>query len=124
MLNPHMPLASWHASLISMMTGFSVVNTVPKGYLTLCGDVCVQALQATVGAIRNARAEYNVELGRRIAARVTVAQADLRAALAAELDVLCSLAKLDRAQARRTACSLPLLPAVETNESLESKLDL
>ncbi|KAK9917842.1 hypothetical protein WJX75_008794 [Coccomyxa subellipsoidea] len=57
-----------------------------------------QALQATVGAIRNARAEYNVELGRRIAARVTVAQADLRAALAAELDVLCSLAKLDRAQ--------------------------
>lgn len=107
-----------------MMTGLSVVNTVPKGYLMLCGDVCVQALQATVGAIRNARAEYNVELGRRIAARVTVAQADLRAALAAELDVLCSLAKLDRAQARRTACSLPLLPAVETNESLESKLDL
>ncbi len=58
-----------------------------------------QALQATVGAIRNARAEYNVELGRRIAARVTVASGDLRAALDAELDVLCSLAKLDRSQA-------------------------
>lgn len=58
-----------------------------------------QALQATVGAIRNARAEYSVELGRRIAARLAVGQADLRAALAAELDVLCNLAKLDRAQA-------------------------
>ncbi|CAL8463583.1 g3117 [Coccomyxa elongata] len=57
-----------------------------------------QALQATVGAIRNARAEYNVELGRRIAAQLAVGQADLRAALAAELDVLCNLAKLDRAQ--------------------------
>lgn len=58
-----------------------------------------QALQATVGAIRNARAEYNVELGRRIAARLAVGPADLRAALAAELDVLCNLAKLDRTQA-------------------------
>ena len=58
-----------------------------------------QALQATVGAIRNARAEYNVELGRRIAARLAVSSADLRAALEAELDVLCNLAKLDRAQA-------------------------
>lgn len=70
----------------------------------------MQALQATVGAIRNARAEYNVELGRRIAARVTVAQADLRAALATELDVLCSLAKLDRAQARRTSAFPALAP--------------
>lgn len=57
-----------------------------------------QALQATVGAIRNARAEYNVELGRRIAAQLRVAQPELAAALSAELPVLCSLAKLDPAQ--------------------------
>ncbi|EIE27636.1 valyl-tRNA synthetase [Coccomyxa subellipsoidea C-169] len=68
------------------------------------------ALQATVGAIRNARAEYNVELGRRIAARVTVASADLRAALDAELDVLCSLAKLDRAQACLRPRTFPPAP--------------
>ncbi len=59
---------------------------------------CAQALQATVGAIRNARAEYNVELGRRIAAQLRVAQPELAAALRAELPVLCSLAKLDPAQ--------------------------
>lgn len=60
-----------------------------------------QALQAVVGAVRNARAEYGVELGRRIPARLLVAQPELRAALAAELAVLCSLAKLEPAQVRK-----------------------
>lgn len=52
-----------------------------------------------VSAVRNARAEYNVELGRRIPARLAVADPALREALTAELAVLCSLAKLDSEQA-------------------------
>jgi len=48
--------------------------------------------------VRNARAEYNVELGRKIPARLVIADAELSSALQAELPVLCSLAKLDEAQ--------------------------
>lgn len=48
-----------------------------------------------MSAVRNARAEYGVELGRRIPATLVVAEPGLRAALAAELPVLCALAKLD-----------------------------
>jgi valyl-tRNA synthetase len=53
-----------------------------------------------VGALRNARAEYGVELGRRIPARLLVADAELRDALREEVAILCLLAKLDPAQAR------------------------
>ena len=64
----------------------------------------VQALQAVVGAVRHARAEYGVELGRRIPARIVIADAVLRAALQEEAAVLCSLAKLDAAQAWPCTC--------------------
>jgi hypothetical protein len=57
-----------------------------------------QALQEVVSAVRNARAEYGVELGRRIPAQLIVAEAGLSSALQTEMPVLCSLAKLDEAE--------------------------
>ena len=57
-----------------------------------------EALQAAVRAVRNARAEYGVEPGRRVGATFRVASPDLRAALAAEAPVLALLARLDPAQ--------------------------
>lgn len=54
-----------------------------------------EALQAVVRAVRNARAEYGVEPGRRIAATVVVADPALRAALESEREVMALLARLD-----------------------------
>lgn len=54
-----------------------------------------EALQAVVKSIRNARAEYGVDLGRKIAATVRSSSAELAAALEKEKDVLALLAKLD-----------------------------
>jgi hypothetical protein len=54
-----------------------------------------EALQAAVRAVRNARAEYGVEPGRKIAATFRVASAELLAALAAEAPVLALLARLE-----------------------------
>ena len=65
----------------------------------------MQALQEVVSSVRNARAEYNVELGRKIPARLVIADAELSSALQAELPVLCSLAKLDEAQVILCFCS-------------------
>jgi hypothetical protein len=72
-----------------------------------------QALQAAVSAVRNARAEYGVELGRRIPATLVVAEPGLRAALAAELPVLCALAKLDPAAVAVEARPPGGLPAAD-----------
>ena len=58
----------------------------------------MQALQEIVSAIRNARAEYGVELGRKIPAQVVIVDEELSAALQVEMPVLCSLAKLDETQ--------------------------
>ena len=69
-------------------------------------DAPAQALQEVVSSVRNARAEYGVELGRRIPAQLIVADAELSSALQAEMPVLCSLAKIDEAQVMRTAPSL------------------
>jgi valyl-tRNA synthetase len=56
------------------------------------------ALRAAVRAVRNARAEYGVEPGRRVAALVVVADDALRAALEAEAAALALLARLDPEQ--------------------------
>lgn len=61
-------------------------------------DAQFEALQAAVRAVRNTRAEYGVEPGRKIAATVRVDDAELRAALQAEAPVLALLAKLDAEQ--------------------------
>jgi len=53
------------------------------------------SLRGVVGAVRNARAEYGVELGRRVPAVVRAADEGVREALAGEMGVLASLAKLD-----------------------------
>ena len=53
------------------------------------------AAKELVTAVRNARAEYGVELGRRVPAELQVADEACREALAAELAVVASLAKLD-----------------------------
>ena len=62
---------------------------------------CKCHLQAAVRAVRNARAEYGVEPGRKVAATLAVASAELRAALESEADVLALLAKLEREQVGR-----------------------
>jgi hypothetical protein len=68
-------------------------------------------LQAAVRAVRNARAEYGVEPGRKIAAIFAVASPELRAALQAELGVLALLARLEGEQvgalaARTVRCAM------------------
>ncbi|KAI3430578.1 hypothetical protein D9Q98_005171 [Chlorella vulgaris] len=57
-----------------------------------------ETLQAAVRAVRNARAEYGVEPGRKVAATFRVASSELRAALQAEAPVLALLARLDPEQ--------------------------
>ena len=59
-----------------------------------------EVLQAAVRAVRNARAEYGVELGRRIAATLRVASPTLRQALEGETGVLALLARLDPGELR------------------------
>ncbi|KAK9812933.1 hypothetical protein WJX72_005989 [[Myrmecia] bisecta] len=59
-----------------------------------------QMLQAVTRSIRNARAEYGVDLGRKIAATVVVSSPEVRSALADEAAVLTALAKLDPEQLR------------------------
>ena len=67
----------------------------------IAGEVDQSALDAhstlrgIVSAIRNARAEYGVELGRRVPSTIAVADEGLRAMLNTELDVIATLAKLD-----------------------------
>ena len=68
----------------------------------------MQALQEVVSSVRNARAEYGVELGRKIPAQLIIADAELSSALQAEMPVLCSLAKLDEAQV--TPVSVCMVP--------------
>jgi valyl-tRNA synthetase len=58
-----------------------------------------ECFQALTRSIRNARAEYNVEPGRRISA-VVVAQGELRRVLEKEVRSLVALAKLDPDQVR------------------------
>ena len=59
--------------------------------------------------MRNARAEYGVELGRKISAQLIIADAELSSALQAEMPVLCSLAKLDEARVGSACPSLKLV---------------
>ncbi|KAL3143467.1 hypothetical protein ABBQ38_002278 [Trebouxia sp. C0009 RCD-2024] len=54
-----------------------------------------EALQSVVRSIRNARAEYGVELGRKIPATICVAADNTREALQQEAAVVCLLAKVD-----------------------------
>uniref|UniRef100_A0A7S3R9D9 valine--tRNA ligase n=1 Tax=Dunaliella tertiolecta TaxID=3047 RepID=A0A7S3R9D9_DUNTE len=63
------------------------------------------ALQGIVYAIRNARAEYNVEAGKKIGGSIVIEDANERASLEAELPVVSLLARMDPSQLR-------LLPAV------------
>lgn len=63
------------------------------------------ALQAAVRAVRNSRAEYGVEPGRRIPAAFLVADPGLRAALASEAATIALLARLDPGQVCCECCS-------------------
>uniref|UniRef100_A0A7S1X1F6 valine--tRNA ligase n=1 Tax=Tetraselmis chuii TaxID=63592 RepID=A0A7S1X1F6_9CHLO len=58
------------------------------------------SLQAVVRAIRNARAEYGVELGKKIAASIVASAPETQARLQAELPVMALLAKLDPSAAQ------------------------
>ncbi|GFR44090.1 hypothetical protein Agub_g5252 [Astrephomene gubernaculifera] len=64
-----------------------------------------EVLRGCVRALRNARAEYNVEPGRRIGATIVVEDEETRQALRSELAVVCLLAKLDAAAVRLVACA-------------------
>ena len=63
-------------------------------------------LRGIVSAIRNARAEHGVDLGRRVACTIAVADGGLRAQLSTELGVIATLAKLDVA-ASAVVAALP-----------------
>ena len=54
-----------------------------------------ESLQSLVRLVRNARAEYNVDLGKKIPATLTIADDGLRAAFDEESAVICALAKID-----------------------------
>ncbi|GMH32320.1 hypothetical protein BSKO_00154 [Bryopsis sp. KO-2023] len=53
------------------------------------------ALQMVVKSVRNLRAEYNVDLGRKVAATIIVQDEEIRTAIDKELSVLVALARLD-----------------------------
>ncbi|KAG2496325.1 hypothetical protein HYH03_005557 [Edaphochlamys debaryana] len=59
-----------------------------------------EVLKGCVRALRNARAEYNVEPARKIGATLVVEDAATRQALESEIAVVCLLAKLDPAAVR------------------------
>jgi len=56
------------------------------------------SLKGVVRSVRNARAEYGVEAGRKVAACLVCSEAGLREALSAELPSICLLAKLEPSQ--------------------------
>jgi valyl-tRNA synthetase len=66
----------------------------PGGAVDASALAAFESLQAAVRAVRNARAEYNVEPARRIPAVFVAKDGALRAALAAEAPVLVMLARL------------------------------
>ena len=72
-----------------------VVAAWPEG-----GARCEAALaqfgvfQEVVGAVRNARADYSVEISKKVEAAVVVEDAELRAALSGESAALCQAAKI------------------------------
>jgi valyl-tRNA synthetase len=70
-------------------------------------EAAIQAVMDVVRAIRNARSEYNVEPGRRIAA--VIVAGDREALFTSQADILVPLAHLDRAQLRSVA-DLPAKP--------------
>ncbi|KAK9814981.1 hypothetical protein WJX73_003862 [Symbiochloris irregularis] len=77
-----------------------------------------QALQGIVRSIRNARAEYGVDLGRRIPATILVADSQLRDALQQEATVLASLAKIDHTQLNFKAADATREPAQKQEAGL------
>lgn len=78
-----------------------------------------ELLQDTVRSIRNARAEYGVEPGRRIPARVCASSQKVLDALKQEADVLSLLAKLDA-----DMLSFDNLCASDSGENKESTIEL
>lgn len=107
LLHPYMPFVTeqlWHhlprppkdnnrVAHALMLSDWPQMDETP---LTSCDEAVNQfeCFQALTRSIRNARAEYNVEPGKRISA-VIVARADLRDVLTKELRSLVALAKLD-----------------------------
>ena len=75
------------------------------------------ALQCLVRAVRNARAEYSVDVARRIPATIVVASPALAAAVREEAAVLQALCKLDAAQLTVVAVA-PAAAAGEESISL------
>ena len=73
-------------------------------------------LQRAVGAVRNARSEYDVPLGRKVRAIVVVEESSIRSAMQAEAPALCLLGKVEldtlqvcAAQCRRFRIGLPCM---------------
>lgn len=93
---PALITASWpeHAAF-SSDTGRNNSETLLPVHQAASDVSAFEKLQATVRAIRNSRAEYGVEPGRRIEARFHVSDARLCAMLQEEAAVIALLAKLD-----------------------------
>ncbi|CAG9467326.1 unnamed protein product [Pedinophyceae sp. YPF-701] len=69
----------------------------PGRYVDEGAIASFEALQATVRAIRNCRAEYGVEISKKIAATLVVEDEALRAEMASEVRAIAALAKLEEA---------------------------
>lgn len=57
-------------------------------------------LKDVVAAVRNARAEYNVELSKKVSAVICITDATLKGAMESQLDSICLLGKIDRDSAK------------------------
>jgi valyl-tRNA synthetase len=120
LLHPYMPFVTeqlWHHLPRAAATGESrAANALMLADWPQMDDAALVASEEAVGqfecfqaltrSIRNARAEYNVEPGRRISA-VVVARGDLRGVLEKELRSLVALAKLDPDQVRVVEAGTP-----------------
>jgi len=98
LLHPFMPFVTeelWQA--LPHQGEALIVAQWPASGLARCASSVSawEALQGVVRAVRNARAEYNVEVGKKIGATLVVSDEAERAALTSELAVVCLLAKLE-----------------------------
>jgi len=76
-----------------------------------------ESLQSLVRLVRNARAEYNVELGKKIPATIAVSNPEMQSIVSEEAAVVCSLAKIDpEAFSIETVSSSGEVPAALANE--------
>ena len=105
LLHPFMPFITevlWqvapHRGSSLMLAEWPLMATAAALPVDAAAVADFESIRSVVRSVRNARAEYNVEAGKKIAAVVRIASPHLRAQLSSERAALCLLAKIDDAQ--------------------------